>query len=128
MVLQNGWDADGLEKSSSALRGVLQFGALRVDGGCYCVELSGGRLPLTRIEFDLFERLVLSAGRVVTYRELADGLLPGQFVSESTTLRVHVSHLRRKLGAARSCVVTVRGRGLAFDPGALARPFSSTAG
>jgi DNA-binding response OmpR family regulator len=83
------------------------------------VELSGAPLPLTRIEFDLFERLVLSGGRVVTYRELAESVLQGQFTSESATLRVHVSHLRRKLGAARTSVVTVRGRGLVFDPAVL---------
>lgn len=123
MVLDHGWVANSLEKSSP--RDVLRFGALSVDLRCYCVELAGAPLPLTRIEFDLFERLVLGAGKVVTYRELAESVLQGQFASESATLRVHVSHLRRKLGGARACVVTVRGRGLAFNPRVLEPPSSS---
>lgn len=124
-MLQNRWAADALERSLS--RGALQYGPLEVNRRCYCVELAGVRLPLTRLEFDLFERLVLSAGRVVTYRELADSVLRGQFASESATLRVHVSHLRSKLGVARECVVTVRGRGLAFDAGALDRGLPAVA-
>jgi two-component system, OmpR family, response regulator QseB len=99
---------------------VLNFGTLRVDRRSYCVELLGVRLPLTRVEFDLFERLVLSGGNVVSYRELAESVLRGQFASESATLRVHVSHLRSKLGKARACLVTVRGRGLAFEPSVFA--------
>jgi two-component system response regulator CpxR len=77
------------------------------------------RLPLTRLEFDLLDLLVQSAGRVVPYRELVERVLGCVFVPESTALRVHVAHLRRKLGGAAGAIVTVRGRGLCFDAEAL---------
>ena len=107
------------DDNGCTIRGVLQFGPLKVDCQRYLVELCGEQLPLTRIEFDLLEALLLRKGQVVTYRELAERVLHGQFASEAATLRVHVSHLRGKLRAARACVVTVRGRGLWFEPAAL---------
>ncbi len=53
------------------------------------------------------------------YRDLAEGVLRSHFIPESTALRVHLAHVRRKLGRAGASIVTVRGRGLLFDPKAL---------
>lgn len=83
------------------------------------MALAGLRVPLTRLEFDLLDSLVQNAGKVVPYRELVERVLGSVFVPESTALRVHVAHLRRKLRDAAGAIVTVRGRGLLFDPEAL---------
>jgi two-component system, OmpR family, alkaline phosphatase synthesis response regulator PhoP len=119
-VLETGRVAEYGERNGSP-RGVLRFGPLRIDLRSYTVELSGELLPLTRIEFDLLELLLRGQGRVIAYRELAEKVLHGRFAAETATLRVHVSHLRAKLRSARGCVVTVRARGLAFDPRVLER-------
>ena len=97
----------------------LRFGQLCVDRPRYVAEFAGNDLKLTRLEFDLLEKLVCSAGRVVSYRALAEEVLQTQFIPESTALRVHLAHIRRKLGDAGVSIVTVRGRGLLFDPGGL---------
>lgn len=94
---------------------VRRFGTLTIDHARFRAELAGAPLPLTRLEFDLLALLATNCGRVVTYRELTDRVLQRYVPSAEATLRVHLSHLRTKLGPARQCVATVRGRGLAFD-------------
>jgi DNA-binding response OmpR family regulator len=94
---------------------VLRYGTLIIDHARFRAELAGAALPLTRLEFDLLTLLATNCGRVVTYSELSDRVLQRRAPSGEAALRVHVSHLRSKLGVARHCVATVRGRGLAFD-------------
>jgi DNA-binding response OmpR family regulator len=102
-------------------RDVQRFGVLCIDRQCFAVELQNQRLPLTRVEFDLLEKLARNVGTVVTYRGLVEEVLQSRFVPESNALRVHLAHLRRKLGSAAGAIVTVRGRGLLFDPERLQR-------
>lgn len=61
--------------------------------------------------FDLLVYLVLHRDRVVTKEELLDQVWPGIAVEEAN-LSVHVSALRKVLGA--SCLSTVPGRGYRF--------------
>ena len=74
---------------------------LRADGK---VTPVGGRA------FELLEILVRANGEVVTKSELLDRVWPGAIVSENA-LEVHVSALRRALGADRAMLKTVFGRG-----------------
>jgi predicted ATPase/DNA-binding winged helix-turn-helix (wHTH) protein len=74
---------------------------LRADGK---VTPIGGRA------FELLEILVRANGEVVTKSELLDRVWPGAIVSENA-LEVHVSALRRALGADRAMLKTVFGRG-----------------
>lgn len=114
--MQLGEDLSGVAVVGDAARWPSRFAALTVDRERYVVALAGLRLPLTRLEFDLLDTLVQNAGKVVPYRELVERVLGCAFVPESTALRVHVAHLRRKLRNAAGAIVTVRGRGLLFDP------------
>lgn len=91
-------------------------GYLTIDRERYTVMLADLRLPLTRLEFDLLDFLVQNSGKVMTYQELVVRVLGCTFDPESTALRVHVAHLRRKLRDAAVAIVTVRGRGLLFAP------------
>lgn len=100
-------------------RGLQRFGVLSIDHRSFAVELSGKPLRLTRVEFDLLELLARNPGKVVAYGQLIEQVLGFRFVRESTSLRVHLTHLRSKLGSAAGAIVTVRGRGLLFDPHSL---------
>ena len=117
--MQTGSDSSEGVVTAGAAGWCSRSGVLTVDRERYVVVRAGLRLPLTRLEFDLLDTLVQNAGRVVPYRDLVERVLGYVFVPESTALRVHLAHLRRKLGDAAGAIVTVRGRGLLFDPSGL---------
>jgi two-component system response regulator QseB/two-component system response regulator BasR len=86
--------------------GVLTCGALALDERRRTVHCDGRPLALSPTEFNLLLALMRAPDRVVSRGELEDGALAG---SESLTLDVHMSNLRRKIGELR--VRTVRGVG-----------------
>jgi two-component system OmpR family response regulator len=99
----------------------LQIGALTIDCRHFIARVAGHPVPLTRLEFDLLRYLVAHSDRVVSNAELLDCIVGGVHQPGSSLLRVHICHLRRKLGSARNSVKTVRGRGFWFD-GRFANP------
>lgn len=70
----------------------------------------GAYVPLGGRAFDIFEMLIRSAGEIVSKNDIMDRLWPGAAISENT-LQVHVSAIRRALGADRAILRTVSGRG-----------------
>ena len=74
-------------------------GDLVIDFAARAVRLAGEPVRLTRIEFDILSLLAHNAGRVVTSRMLLETVWGPEYVGDSATLRVHVSHLRRKIEA-----------------------------
>ena len=77
----------------------LRFGDLFVDFAKRTVTLKDVPVRLTRIEFDVLAQLARNAGRVVTSRMLLENVWGPEYVGDTQTLRVHVSHLRRKIEA-----------------------------
>ena len=78
------------------------------------VTLDGAAVDLTRREYDLLERLMRDAGRVVSREDLLNDVWDTNWFGSTKTLDVHVGQLRRKLGddpAAPSYLRTVRGVG-----------------
>ena len=78
------------------------------------VTLDGTELDLTRREYDLLERLMRDAGRVVSREDLLNDVWDANWFGSTKTLDVHVGQLRRKLGddpAEPSYLRTVRGVG-----------------
>ena len=78
------------------------------------VTLDGTAVDLTRREYDLLERLMRDAGRVVSREDLLNDVWDTNWFGSTKTLDVHVGQLRRKLGddpAAPSYLRTVRGVG-----------------
>ena len=72
---------------------------------------------LTRKEFDLLERLVRDAGRVVTREDLMSEIWDENWFGSTKTLDVHIGWLRKKLGddpADPRYIHTVRGVGFRF--------------
>lgn len=79
---------------------VLSFGALTIDLVRRVVELNGERVKLTPTEYDLLKLLAVSAGKVVTQRQLLQQVWGDQHgESDSHYLRVYIGHLRKKLEA-----------------------------
>jgi DNA-binding response OmpR family regulator len=81
--------------------------------------LRGRELSLTRREFDLLARLMLSSGSVVTREDLMNDVWDVNWFGSTKTLDVHMAALRRKLGENPSGprhIHTVRGVGFRFSP------------
>jgi DNA-binding response OmpR family regulator len=87
------------------------IGPLRLDVSRHEVSVDGQSVELTRAEFRILQCLVEASGRVLTRDRLLDLALGQDHFVVDRTIDVHVSSLRRKLGAAGELVETVRGVG-----------------
>ena len=74
-----------------------QLDALMVDLDKHVVTLAGESVHLTPTEFNLLARLVRSAGRVVTHRQLLRDVWGAEFVDHTHYLRLYMGQLRAKL-------------------------------
>jgi two-component system, OmpR family, response regulator RegX3 len=93
------------------------IGELEVDPGARRALFRGEELELTRKEFDLLERLVSDAGRVVTREDLIADIWDVNWFGSTKTLDVHIGWLRKKLGddpVQPRYIHTVRGVGFRF--------------
>ena len=70
---------------------------LRVDLGERQVDVRGEPVHLTPTEFKLLARLVRSAGRVVTHRQLLGDVWGPEFVDHTHYLRLYMGQLRAKI-------------------------------
>ena len=89
-------------------------GPLTVDVGAAEARVSGGRLNLTRREFDLLAFLTQHVGRVYSRTELLDRVWGADFLGGERTVDQHVTQLRAHLGDDPSrpgFLETVRGKG-----------------
>jgi two-component system KDP operon response regulator KdpE len=95
-------------------------GGLHIDFGKRQVTVGGEQVRLTRLEFDILALLARNAGRVVTSRMLLETVWGPEYVGDTQTLRVHVSHLRHKIeeaGDVPRYVITEPGVGFRFGGG-----------
>ena len=72
---------------------------LQVNLDAYTVEVRGQPVHLTPTEFKLLARLVRSAGKVVTHRQLLADVWGPEFVDHTHYLRLYMGQLRAKLEA-----------------------------
>ena len=70
---------------------------LNVDLDQHQVSLNGAALHLTPTEFNLLARLVRSAGRVVTHRQLLADVWGPEFTDHTHYLRLYMGRLRAKI-------------------------------
>ena len=77
--------------------------------------MSGEPLDLTPTEFQLLALLVSQAGRVVRRRALIEQVWGEKAPHTDRAVDAHIKAIRRKLGAARDCLETVRGIGYRFS-------------
>lgn len=88
-----------------------RFGTLYLCPQRHQVQVGGKDVLLTFKEFSLLELLAENAGSVLTRDVLMDRIWGMETDRENRTLDVHIRTLRAKLGAAGSCIETVRGLG-----------------
>ena len=90
------------------------FGELQIEPQRFVARLSGESLDLSPREFSLLVALARDAGAVIPKGTLAQRLEPLGDALDFGALEVHVSNLRRKIGAAR--IRTLRGVGYMLVP------------
>jgi two-component system KDP operon response regulator KdpE len=81
----------------SAAVTVHELDGLRVDLAAHTVQVNGESLHLTPTEFKLLARLVRSAGRVVTHRQLLADVWGPEFTEHTHYLRLYMAQLRAKI-------------------------------
>src|SRR6516162_1916208 len=89
---------------------VYQFGELEVDLARRELRAAGAHIAVGGRAFEIIETLVESAGKLVTKDELIARVWRGAVVEENA-LQVHISAIRKSLGAHRNILQTVSGRG-----------------
>jgi two-component system OmpR family response regulator len=88
---------------------IISHGALDIDLAARTVHRSGKSVPLTAREWALFEAFLSRPGQLLSKAQLEARLYAFDTEIESNTIEVHVSRLRKKLGAA--VIETERGMG-----------------
>jgi two-component system KDP operon response regulator KdpE len=89
-----------LRHRGTALAGAVthhELDDLRVDLAAHVVLLEGVALRLTPTEFKLLARLVRSAGRLVTHRQLLVDVWGPEFTEHTHYLRLYMAQLRAKI-------------------------------
>lgn len=103
-----------LRRSARQASEVWTVGDLQIAPRSYLAQLHGVALDLSPREFHLLVELAREPGAVVPKGTLAQRLEPLGDAVDFSALEVHVSNLRRKIGAER--IRTVRGIGYLITP------------
>lgn len=90
-------------------------GPLKLDLLHHEARLGEESLKLTPTEFSLLKILTENAGRVVTQNQIIHQVWPGQNSDPGEGLRVHISHLRKKLGNRSVRIVNEPGIGYRLE-------------
>jgi two-component system response regulator MtrA len=111
------WPEELIERVKARLRrptlqrgDVIDVGGLRIDLAQREVRVDGKPVELTRVEFEFLAALARRPGVALTRGWLVENVLDPDRDGTERTLDVHVSRLRKKLGAG-SFVETVWGIG-----------------
>ena len=95
----------------------LSVGDVELDSGTRAVSRAGENVELTAVEFDLLEKLLRAAGRIVTREELSKEVLGRSASPFDRSIDMHISNLRKKLGhqfGGPDRIKTVRGVGYIY--------------
>lgn len=93
----------------------LKVGEIVVDVDKHVVTAAGVKIPLTLKEFELLRCLMENRGIVLNRDQLLSKIWGYEFDGETRTVDVHIRTLRQKLGAAGSCIETIRGVGYKME-------------
>lgn len=102
-------------KVSAQSSAPMVVGTLELNPGSRSARIAGNVLNLTTIEFDLLEKLLKSAGRVVSREELVREVLGREFSPFDRSIDTHVCNLRKKVGPHSDGSERIKGvRGLGY--------------
>ncbi len=93
---------------------ILTHGPLEVDLAARNIRRGGTTVQLTAREWALFEAFLARPGQLLSKAQLEEKLYAFDAEVESNTIEVHVSRLRKKLGAG--VIRTERGMGYRLGP------------
>ena len=99
-------------QSAEIVVGILKLNLLHHEA-----SLDDAPLKLTPTEFALLKVLAEHAGRIVTQNQIMKQVWAGQSSDPSEGLRVHINHLRKKLGEAGPRIVNEPGIGYRLEEG-----------
>ena len=102
-----------IRRSANKTTNEIQIGGAKIDTAARNVFLKDRPVELTAREYALVEFLALHRGEVVTRTQLYEHLFDENESSLSNLLDVHVSNVRKKLGA--EFIVTRRGHGYCIE-------------
>jgi two-component system OmpR family response regulator len=102
-----------IRRSAGLTRNVIEIGDVTIDVASRNVVHDGDEVPLTAREYALLEYLALHRGELVTRTALYEHLFDENDSTMSNLLDVHVSNLRKKLGA--EFISTRRGHGYCIE-------------
>jgi two-component system OmpR family response regulator len=102
-----------IRRSAGKTTSRIEIGEVTVDTAARLVSLRGKPVELTAREYALVEFMALHRGEVVTRAQLYEHLFDETDDSFSNLLDVHVSNVRKKLGA--EFVTTRRGHGYCIE-------------
>lgn len=99
--------------------GALTFGPLRLDPNARSVDVDGSEVRLTRTEYAILKLLMANPAQVVTKSALLDRIAQDTPDCTESSLKTHISNLRRKLrdAGAQDCIESVWGIGFKMAPG-----------
>jgi two-component system response regulator MtrA len=94
---------------------MVTLGDLAIDLAARRVLVAGRVVELTRVEFDLLAALARRLGAAISRGWLVENILDPEREGGERTLDVHISRLRRKLGARGRAIITVWGVGYRLE-------------
>lgn len=86
-----------LRQPSSGFSPILTFDEIRMDTGSRSVEVHGNPVRLTRTEYAILKLLMQNPAQVITKSAILDRISEDTPDCMESSLKVHVSNLRRKL-------------------------------
>lgn len=89
-------------------------GGVVIDVARHTLEVDGESVPITATEMRLLHHLASHPGRVFTRDQILSRVVGDRALVIERNIDVHVGTLRRKLGAHRDLIETVRGVGYRF--------------
>jgi two-component system OmpR family response regulator len=102
-----------IRRSQNKTTNVVEIGDVKIDTAARNVFLKDTAIELTAREYSLVEFLALHRGEVVTRTQLYEHLFDENDDTFSNLLDVHVSNVRKKLGA--EFIATRRGHGYCIE-------------
>ncbi|HEY3762790.1 MAG TPA: response regulator transcription factor [Verrucomicrobiae bacterium] len=102
-----------IRRSQNKTTNVIEIGDVKIDTAARNVFLADKPVELTAREYSLVEFLAMHRGEVVTRTQLYEHLFDENDDTFSNLLDVHVSNVRKKLGA--EFIVTRRGHGYCIE-------------
>jgi DNA-binding response OmpR family regulator len=93
---------------------LLERDGLVIDADKHRVTVHGEPVELTATEFRLLRFLAMHPGRVFTRDNLVTRVIGENAIVTDRNIDVHIGSIRRKLGAVRDHIATIRGVGYRF--------------